>query len=73
MTDHIEICREPLEAMELGGSCQTCGHPAPSHSHDGPCVMCWIKVKVAHLAHQIDHALDRLEDDRGEERGRADR
>jgi hypothetical protein len=44
--------------MEIGSTCAECHHPAPAHSNDGPCVMCWVKVKIAHLEQRISDAVD---------------
>ena len=62
MTARLEICRERLAPMEIGSTCEACHHPAPSHSNDGPCVMCWVKVKVANLEQRISDAVDRESD-----------
>lgn len=59
MTNRLEICRASLGPMEIGSNCKVCSHPAPAHSYDGPCVMCWVKVKVAHLEQRIEDAADR--------------
>lgn len=59
VTDRLDICHQSLASMEIGGTCKECGHPAPAHVYDGPCVQCWTKVKIAHLTERIDDAVDR--------------
>lgn len=41
------VCHAPLNPMTIGGSCDQCGHPAPAHSNNGPCIMCWVEDRFS--------------------------